>query len=226
MSNGDFSVFIRLGSDYKNNYYEYEVPLDLTPHSTILYNTNNSADQEKVWPLNNTLNFKLETLTDLKLERNKLKRQGQGNISYQKVYSKNDPDNTRNKISIIGNPSLAEVKVIMIGVRNNTGDIKSGEVWVNELRMTDFDEKGGWAANANLNVALSDLGTVNVSGRMETPVLVRWISRWPNVGWMIIRNIVWRPRLSWVSCSLRKQRLAYLFTMLIRKRLQLLSMIR
>ena len=68
--------------------------------------------------LNNTLNFKLETLTDLKLERNKLKRQGQGNISYQKVYSKNDPDNTRNKISIIGNPSLAEVKVIMIGVRN------------------------------------------------------------------------------------------------------------
>ena len=95
-------------------------------------------------------------------------RQGQGNISYQKVYSKNDPDNTRNKISIIGNPSLAEVKVIMIGVRNNTGDIKSGEVWVNELRMTDFDEKGGWAANANLNVALSDLGTVNVSGRMET----------------------------------------------------------
>ena len=144
------------------------MPLDLTPHSTILYNTNNSADQEKVWPLNNTLNFKLETLTDLKLERNKLKRQGQGNISYQKVYSKNDPDNTRNKISIIGNPSLAEVKVIMIGVRNNTGDIKSGEVWVNELRMTDFDEKGGWAANANLNVALSDLGTVNVSGRMET----------------------------------------------------------
>ncbi len=168
LSNGDFSVFIRLGSDYKNNYYEYEVPLDLTPHSTILYNTNNSADQEKVWPLNNTLNFKLETLTDLKLERNKLKRQGQGNISYQKVYSKNDPDNMRNKISIIGNPSLAEVKVIMIGVRNNTGDIKSGEVWVNELRMTDFDEKGGWAANANLNVALSDLGTVNVSGRMET----------------------------------------------------------
>ena len=161
------SVYYR-DQDYKNNYYEYEVPLDLTPHSTILYNTNNSADQEKVWPLNNTLNFKLETLTDLKLERNKLKRQGQGNISYQKVYSKNDPDNTRNKISIIGNPSLAEVKVIMIGVRNNTGDIKSGEVWVNELRMTDFDEKGGWAANANLNVALSDLGTVNVSGRMET----------------------------------------------------------
>lgn len=168
LENGDLSVFLRLGSDYKNNYYEYEVPLDLTPHSTILYNTNNSQDQEKVWPQENMLDFKLEILTDLKLERNRLKRQGVADVSYQKVYSKNDPNNTRNKISIIGNPSLAEVKVIMIGVRNNTGDIKSGEVWVNELRLTDFDEQGGWAANANLNVALSDLGTVNVSGRVET----------------------------------------------------------
>ena len=168
LENGDLSVFLRLGSDYKNNYYEYEVPLDLTPHSTILYNTNNSQDQEKVWPQENMLDFKLEILTDLKLERNRLKRQGVADVSYQKVYSKNDPNNTRNKISIIGNPSLAEVKVIMIGVRNNTGDIKSGEVWVNELRLTDFDEQGGWAANANLSVALSDLGTVNVSGRVET----------------------------------------------------------
>lgn len=168
LENGDLSVFVRLGSDYKNNYYEYEVPLDLTPHSSILYNTNNSADQEKVWPKNNMLDFNLSILTDLKLERNKLKREGQANVSFQKVYAKNDPDDTRNMIRIIGNPSLAEVKVIMIGVRNNTGYIKSGEVWVNELRMTDFDEEGGWAANANLNVALSDMGTVNVSGRVET----------------------------------------------------------
>ena len=168
LENGDLSVFLRLGSDYKNNYYEYEVPLDLTAHSTILYNTNNSADQEKVWPQNNMLDFELEILTDLKLERNRLSRQGASNVSYQRVYSKNDPNNTRNTISIVGNPSLAEVKVIMIGVRNNSSDIKSGEVWVNELRMTDFDEQGGWAANANLNVALSDLGTVNVSGRVET----------------------------------------------------------
>ena len=165
---GDFSVFIRLGSDYKNNYYEYEVPLELTPHSSILYNTNNSEDQRKVWPLKNEFNFPLEILTNMKLERNEKKRKGQGNVSYQKVYSKKDDNNPLNTISIIGNPSLAEVKVIMIGVRNKSNDIKSGEVWVNELRMTDFDEKGGWAANANLNVALSDLGTVNVSGRMET----------------------------------------------------------
>ena len=56
----------------------------------------------------------------------------------------------------------------MIGVRNNAKGLKSGEVWVNELRLTDFNEEGGWAAKANLNVALSDLGTVNVNGHIET----------------------------------------------------------
>ena len=168
LSNGDLTVFIRMGSDYKNNYYEYEIPMNLTAHSSIPYNTNNSADQEKVWPTENMFDFELETWTNLKLERDRLRRQGEGGVSFNKVYSKTDENNTRNTISIVGNPSLAEVKVIMIGVRNNANEIKSGEVWVNELRMTDFDEDGGWAANANLSVALSDLGTVNASGRIET----------------------------------------------------------
>ncbi len=166
LRDGDMSVFIRLGSDYKNNYYEYEVPLTLTDQG--MYNTYSNLDQEKVWPSANMLNFKLEVFTNLKLERNKRKREGQADVSFQKVYSKNDPDNTLNTVSIVGNPSLSEVKTIMIGVRNNKKDVKSAEVWVNELRMTDFNEDGGWAANANLSVQLSDLGSVNMSGRIET----------------------------------------------------------
>lgn len=166
VANGDLSVFLRLGSDYKNNYYEYEVPLTLTPAGT--YSNNNSADREAVWPTPNKLDFKLEVFTNLKLNRNKAKRSGQNGVTYQTVYSEYDPDNTRNKITIVGNPSLSEVKTIMIGVRNNSKDTKNAEVWVNELRLSDFNESGGWAANANLNVALSDLGTVNVAGRIET----------------------------------------------------------
>lgn len=166
LQSGELAVFIRLGSDYKNNYYEYEVPLVLTPHGE--YNTLNSTHQEIVWPEANMLNFKLEALTNVKLNRNKAKREGMNGITFQTVYSEYDPDNVRNKISIIGNPSLSEVKTIMIGVRNNSKDVKSAEVWVNELRLTDFNEEGGWAANANLNVALSDLGTVNIGGRVET----------------------------------------------------------
>ena len=166
LQSGELSVFLRLGSDYKNNYYEYEVPLVLTPHGDYRYD--NPEDQQTVWPSENMLNFRLEVLTNLKLERNRQKRAGENGVSYQTVFSSTDPDNERNTIRIKGNPSLAEVKTIMIGIRNNSTDIKSGEVWVNELRLTDFNEDGGWAANANLNVALSDLGTVNVAGRIET----------------------------------------------------------
>lgn len=166
LQNGELSVFVRLGSDYKNNYYEYEVPLKLTPHGQ--YSKYNTADQETVWPADNMLNFKFEVFTNLKLSRNRAKRGGDKSVSFQEIYSEYDPDNTRNKVSVKGNPSLSEVKTIMIGVRNNSKDIKSGEVWINELRLTEFNEEGGWAANANLNVALSDLGTVNVAGRIET----------------------------------------------------------
>ena len=166
LADGDLAVFIRLGSDYKNNYYEYEVPLKLTPHGE--YNYNNSEHQKIVWPAENMLNFRLEILTDLKLERNREKRSGTNGVSFQTVYSGRDPDNDGNTIRVKGNPSLSEVKTVMIGVRNVRNKLKSGEVWVNELRVTDFNEEGGWAANANLNVALSDLGTVNVGGRIET----------------------------------------------------------
>ncbi|WP_300762771.1 cell surface protein SprA [uncultured Parabacteroides sp.] len=166
LADGDLAVFIRLGSDYKNNYYEYEVPLKLTPHGE--YNYDNTEHQQIVWPAENMLNFRLKVLTDLKLERNRAKRSGENGVSFQTVYSGRDPDNTGNAIRVKGNPSLSEVKTIMIGVRNTRSKLKSGEVWVNELRLTDFNEEGGWAANANLNVALSDLGTVNVGGRIET----------------------------------------------------------
>ena len=164
LQDGEFSVFLRLGSDYKNNYYEYEIPLKLTPAK----NYSSDSDREIIWPESNLLNFRLEVLTNLKLERNKARREGKEGVSFQHVYAGNDPDNTRNTVSVMGNPSLAEVKTIMIGVRNNSGDRKSGEIWINELRLTDYNEEGGWAANANLSVNLSDLGTVNLSGRIET----------------------------------------------------------
>lgn len=160
-ADGNMTVFLRLGSDYKNNYYEYEVPLILTAHST-------SATVQQIWPEENKINFAFEVLTNLKLLRNRDKRAGVSGVNYQTVYSIPDPDNMRNTISIVGNPSLAEVKTIMIGIRNKSNTIKSAEIWVNELRLSDFNEEGGWAANANLNVAVSDLGTINVGGRIET----------------------------------------------------------
>ena len=161
LADGDLSVFIRLGSDYKNNYYEYEVPQKVTQPNQAAYTA------EDVWnPTYNTLDFPLELLTNLKLNRNKKKRAGEQGITFNTVYSETGEGY---KVSIIGNPSLSEVKTIMIGVRNyGSNDVRSGEIWVNELRLSEFNEEGGWAANANLNVAVSDLATVNVGGRIET----------------------------------------------------------
>ena len=158
----ELAVFIRLGSDYKNNYYEYEIPLTLTaPRSN--YNRNVPADRRLVWPEENMLDVALSIFTNLKKERNKAKAQGM--TSYMAPYSAYDSEHPNNKLTIVGNPSLGEVKTMMIGVRNNSGDVKSGEVWVNELRLKEHNNKGGWAANANLNVQLSDFGSVNATGR-------------------------------------------------------------
>ena len=162
LNDRELAVFIRLGSDYKNNYYEYEIPLTLTvPRSN--YNRNVPADRRLVWPEENMLDVALSIFTNLKKERNKAKAQGMA--SYMAPYSAYDSEHPNNKLTIVGNPSLGEVKTMMIGVRNHSGDIKSGEVWVNELRLKEHNNKGGWAANANLNVQLSDFGSVNATGR-------------------------------------------------------------
>lgn len=164
--NGELSVFIRLGSDYRSNYYEYEIPLTLTPHGE--YNGSTVAGCLAVWPKDNNLDIDLSVLTNVKKARNRLKNISNSGISYAKVYSEYDPDKPSNKISVIGNPSLAEVKTMMIGVRNNSRTIKSAEVWVNELRLTEFNEDGGWAAQGNLNLQLSDIGSINLAGHVET----------------------------------------------------------
>ena len=162
LQDGELSVFIRLGSDYKNNYYEYEIPLKLTePRSN--YNRYVLADCKAVWPEENMLDVPLSVFTTLKKNRNKAKAQGVA--SYLAPYSMMDAEHPQNKITIVGNPSLGEVKTMMLGVRNNSADIKSGEVWINELRLKEHNNSGGWAANANLNVQLSDLGSVNATGR-------------------------------------------------------------
>ncbi len=162
LKDNQLAVFIRLGSDYKNNYYEYEIPLKLTePRNN--YNRNSSADRKLVWPEENMLDVALSVFTNLKKERNKAKAQGMA--SYMSPYTAYDAEHPNNKMTIVGNPSLGEVKTMMIGVRNNSSEIKSGEVWVNELRLKEHNNNGGWAANANLNVQLSDFGSVNATGR-------------------------------------------------------------
>lgn len=161
LEDNQLAIFVRLGSDYRNNYYEYEIPLKLTPAGT--YNNNSPLDRTKVWPEENMLQIPLSLLTTVKNERNRAR--SNGSASFTRPYSVYDADHPQNKVTVMGNPTLGEVKVMMIGVRNLSSSTKSGEVWVNELRLLGQNNSGGWAAQGSLNVQLSDMGSVNVQGR-------------------------------------------------------------
>ncbi|MCR4770494.1 MAG: cell surface protein SprA [Bacteroidaceae bacterium] len=164
LQDNQMSVFIRLGSDYKSNYYEYEIPLKLTAPGH--YDTYTTSGCEAVWPEENMLDIDFNILTEIKHKRNKAK--ASNGLSYTQMYYDYDPNRPNNKISVIGNPSLGEVKTMMIGVRNNGRKTNSVEVWVNELRLQDYNNEGGYAAQGNLSMQLSDLGSINLAGHMET----------------------------------------------------------
>ena len=162
LQDNQLAVFVRLGSDYKSNYYEYEIPLSLTPWKSN-YGMNSPSDRRLVWPEENMLDVPLSLFTAVKKARNKAK--AAGTASYSRPYSAYDEDKPNNKVTVMGNPTLGEVKTMVVGVRNLSSDAKSGEVWVNELRLRDYNNSGGWAASGNLNLQLSDFGTVNLTGK-------------------------------------------------------------
>ena len=165
LRNGDLTVFVRLGSDYSQNYYEYEVPMLVTPWG--------ETQPESIWPASNSFDFAFDDLKEVKLERDRFIRDNP-NAGITDRYTVN---RGRNKVSVVGAPNLSNVRTIMIGVRNpkkrvagdgDDGMPKCAEIWVNELRLTEFDQRGGWAANARMTAKLADFGNVAVSGRVST----------------------------------------------------------
>ncbi|WP_461636514.1 T9SS outer membrane translocon Sov/SprA [Labilibaculum euxinus] len=176
----EVSVFVRLGSDYQDNYYEYEIPMRLTPAG--LYNGDIEEDRLAVWPDENRFDFKLRLFQTIKQLRNDAVRGT--NAKYSDIYDLTvgdlsndaDPQHQNHIVRIKGNPNLANIRTVMIGVKNPTNDatgmddhqLKSVEVWLNEMRLTDFDEDGGWAANLRVTTKLADFGTVTWAGSKIT----------------------------------------------------------
>ncbi|TDM00529.1 MAG: cell surface protein SprA [Flavobacteriaceae bacterium] len=143
----DAKVFIRLGSDYTDNYYEYEISLKYTPD----YAT--TVDQ--IWPDLNYFNINIEDLVNAKQERDSKGQSTSGR--YQKAIDAN------RSIYIKGRPTLGSVTSVMIGVRNNSSQAKNLLVWVNELRLSEVENDGGFATRANVNFNLADLADVQVN---------------------------------------------------------------
>ncbi len=173
IQDNEVSVFVRLGTDFNDNYYEYEIPLKVTPPG--YYDPNSESDQKIVWPEENNMEINLQDLIDLKKQRNQALIANAALVAINKPYEGTDG---KNIIRVKGNPNLANVKMIMIGVRNpraetnkydDDGLPKCVEVWVNELRLAEFDNQGGWATTARATTTLADLGNINLAGNYSTP---------------------------------------------------------
>jgi cell surface protein SprA len=176
LQDDELTAFIRIGSDYKGNFYEYELPLKLTPPKpSIGYSNKSDVDRAIVWPAENSFIIDLSVLQDAKQERNRQMQLPGSSLSVSDVFVYNSGTA---RVSVSGNPNMSNIKVIMIGVRNpiktrsrttDDGTPKWGEVWFDELRLSDFVENGGWAANAHLQARLADLGTIDMVGQASTP---------------------------------------------------------
>jgi cell surface protein SprA len=154
---GAVSIFVRIGTDFVSNYYEYEMPLAITKHG--------SFEPNEVWPDANMINIALSEFYELKERRN-------ANSFSQLLPFSDNAKNSRGRVTVIGNPDLSNIRTLMIGLRNTYGmDYPAGtciEVWANELRVTDFDERGGWAATGRMTTKLADFGRVELSGTRRT----------------------------------------------------------
>ncbi len=180
----EVTAFIRLGDDFQQNYYEYEVPLKVTQlkasDDTLAYT------QRDIWPEENDIDVPLQELVKLKLERNSQRRINP-NLPVNKPFIRYiDADSLivgkrRRRVSVVGSPDLGRVKQVMLGVRNPKrtslterdaipDDAASvcATVWFNELRLTDFDEGAGFAGLARMDVKLADFGSMTFSGNAHT----------------------------------------------------------
>ena len=144
--------FLRLGRD-DQNYYQIEVPLTITPNDL-----SGSLDfiRRQTWPEENEIDISIESLYGLKDQRNK------AGVDVNSLFTRQIGKHT---VTVRGNPKLSKVDQMMIGIRNPKDDNNPQSVciWANELRMTDFDDKKGWAANARMNVKLADLANLSAS---------------------------------------------------------------
>lgn len=171
---GDMSIFIRLGSDVRENYYEYEIPLTMSDEDRLPgdLNPNSTEYKREVWRPENEFNFSLDSLVLLKRQRN-TDNFPLGEEYIRVLTNTTNPDpRMAHTIRIKGNPNIGFVKIAMIGVRHRSefSNVESHdvEVWANELRLTGLDERGGWAATARMDMQLADFGNVTVAGNYSS----------------------------------------------------------
>ena len=175
LQEGELVAFIRMGNDFTDNFYQIEVPLLPTELAESAL-----TDKERIWPEVNEINMPLSILQDIKSKG-----------IFDQSLANEDPtfydviDGVLNETSVdefaplpIGqqrvaikvNPNFVDIRVLMVGLKNsgNTGMNACGEVWFNELRMSDLENEGGWAAVVSMDSNIADFADISATGRRST----------------------------------------------------------
>lgn len=162
LQDDELVAFIRMGSDFTNNFYQIEIPLKVSP--------SNASTASAIWPSVNQLKVPLKLLQEIKsvVIGNSNYDSSQLNFFTEDLQPSIDNVPGELRVGIKGNPSFGEIRVLMLGVKN-TGDTDvSGEVWFNELRLADLKNEGGWAAILSMDANIADFATVSATGRRST----------------------------------------------------------
>nr|WP_243652167.1 cell surface protein SprA [Mariniflexile fucanivorans] len=170
--------FIRMGNDLTENYYQIELPLEVSTSTTA----------EGLWPTNNEINLPINILGQIKaleIANPTLSTED------QKFYNVIDGvlDDTavdefsayipgQHRVTIKGNPNYGDIRTLMVGVKNAVLDGSNdadpvpspvcAEVWFNELRLSDMDNEGGWAAVVSLDTNIADFMNISATARQST----------------------------------------------------------
>ena len=161
-----FVGFLRMGTDFTDNFYQIEVPLEFTPFG--------STNPDIIWPAINELDVALQDLRTVKsqgiVDQNLSQLRFYEIIGGEAVEVDEFAPRTLGqiRIGIRGNPSLGSIRSIMVGVKNIDDLAARGEVWFNELRLAGFDNDGGWAATASMDANLADFANVSATGGLST----------------------------------------------------------
>lgn len=168
LGDNEMIAFIRFGNDFTQNFYQVEIPLKVTQAAGC------KISPELVWPEENEMNLLLSLLTKMKIKAMSI---DPTTLPLDGIYyPDNDPTvdggdgDSKLTLGIKGNPNFGLIRNLMVGIKNNnTTDKKiKGEVWFNELRLADMENKGGMAAILSIDTNMADFATVSATGRKST----------------------------------------------------------
>ncbi|SFC87856.1 cell surface protein SprA [Algibacter pectinivorans] len=170
LADNELVGFIRMGNDLTENYYQIEVPLEVSTSTT----------RDGLWPTNNEINLPIDILGKVKAEsfvdaaptngearfydviNNEISRVAEGGTYVGYIPG-------QHRVAIKGNPNFGDIRTLMVGVKNATSsDDVCAEVWFNELRLSDLDNEGGWAAVVSMDTNIADFASISATGSQST----------------------------------------------------------